>query len=349
MMAAMRLGYSLAYWGGAGLTPAQHVELVREAERLGYDSVWSAETYGTDPASLMAWLAGQTSRIGLGTSVMQMPARRPVAAAMTAATVDHVSGGRFRLGLGFSGPQLVEGWHGLPFERPLEHAREYVAVVRMALAGEPVRFTGQNYTLPVPGGQGKELALAVAPVQRRLPIYLAGLGPKAIGLAGELADGWLPYHFPADHLATSRALLAEGAARAGRSLGGFDIAPMIMILVEDDLEVAYDMMRPMLTLYLGGMGSRRVNYYNRLAARLGFEQEAEAIQRAFLAGRQGEAIQAVPDALVDAMTICGPPGRVRERLAAYREAGATTLIAGIVPPTLRMRMEQLRLIAELAV
>ncbi|WP_433330220.1 LLM class F420-dependent oxidoreductase [Spirillospora sp. CA-294931] len=344
----MRLGYSLAYWGSAGLNLAEHRALVREAERLGYDSVWSAETYGTDPASLMAWLAGQTGRIALGTSVMQMPARRPVAAAMTAATIDQISGGRFRLGLGFSGPQLVEGWHGLPFERPLVHARDYINVVRMALAQEPISYEGPTLTLPLPDSQGKELTLAVAPVQERLPIYLGALGAESIRLAGELADGWLPFHFPAGHLADCTGLLREGAERAGRSLDGFDVAPMVMVLVDDDLETAYDMMRPMLALYLGGMGSRRMNFYNRLARRLGFEKEAETLQEAFLAGRQGEAISAIPDELVDLMTVCGPPARVRDRLAAYREAGATTLVVGVVPPTLRLRLEQLRLIAECA-
>lgn len=344
----MRLGYSLSYWGSAGLSPADHLTLVREAERLGYHSVWAAETYGTDPASLMAWLAGQTTRIRLGTAILQMPARRPVAAAMTAATIDQISRGRFRLGLGFSGPQLVEGWHGLRFERPLAQARDYVAVVRMALAHEPVRYQGPTLTVPLPDSEGKEMTLAVQPVQERLPIYLATMGPQAVRLTGEIADGWLPLNFPPGHVAECRKLLAEGAQRAGRTLAGFDLAPMVLVLVEDDLEVAYDMMRPMLALYLGGMGSRRRNFHKELASRLGFAQEAETMQAAFLAGRQGEAMAAMSDALVDAMTVCGPPARVRDRLAAYREAGVTTLIVGLVPPTLKLRMEQLRTIAELA-
>jgi F420-dependent oxidoreductase-like protein len=343
----VRLGYSLSYWGTAGLSPAEHLTLVREAERLGYHSAWAAETYGTDPASLMAWLAGQTTRIRLGTAILQMPARRPVAAAMTAATIDQISGGRFRLGLGFSGPQLVEGWHGLRFERPLEHARDYVAVVRMALAHQPVSYRGKTITVPLPDSEGKEMALAVTPVQRRLPIYLATLGPRAVRLTGEISDGWLPLNYPPEQVVAGRSLLQEGAARAGRTLDGFDIAPMVMVLVEDDLEVAYDMVRPMLALYLGGMGSRRHNFHNQLASRLGFERAAEAMQKAFLAGRQGEAIAAMPDELVDAMTVCGPKQRVRERLSQYRAAGVTTLIVGVVPPTLRLRLEQLRVIAEL--
>jgi alkanesulfonate monooxygenase SsuD/methylene tetrahydromethanopterin reductase-like flavin-dependent oxidoreductase (luciferase family) len=213
----MRLGYSLSYWGTAGLTPAEHLTLVREAERLGYHSAWAAETYGTDPASLMAWLAGQTSRIRLGTAILQMPARRPVAAAMTAATIDQISGGRFRLGLGFSGPQLVEGWHGLRFEQPLAHARDYVAVVRMALARQPVKYEGPTITVPLPSSEGKQMALAVGPVQQRLPIYLATLGPRAVRLTGEIADGWLPLNIPPAHVATCRELLREGATWNSRT------------------------------------------------------------------------------------------------------------------------------------
>ncbi|GIH80017.1 LLM class flavin-dependent oxidoreductase [Planobispora longispora] len=334
----MRLGYSMSYWGGAGLGPADHLALVREAEALGYESVWAAETYGTDPASLMAWIAGQTERIALGTGVLQMSGRKPVVAAMTAATIDQVSGGRARLGVGVSGPQVVEGWHGERFERPLARARDYLEVVRLALAGAPVSHRGETLTLPLDGGEGKELALAVSPVQERLPVYLAAMSPGMIALAGELADGWLAIHFPPEHLAAMRAHLK------GRDI---DVAPMLLTLVEEDQELAYDMMRPMLSLYLGGMGSRRTNFYNRLAASLGFEKEASVMQEAFLEGRQGEAMAMLPDALIDAMTLCGPAGKLRERVAAYREAGATSLIVGLVTPTRRLRSRQLRLIAQL--
>ncbi|MEU4834934.1 LLM class F420-dependent oxidoreductase [Streptosporangium sp. NPDC023615] len=343
----MRLGYSMSYWGGAGLGPADHLTLVREAERLGYESVWAAETYGTDPASLMAWIAGQTERIGLGTGVLQMSGRKPVVAAMTAATIDQVSGGRARLGVGVSGPQVVEGWHGERFDRPLARARDYLSVLRLALEGRPVSYAGETMTLPLPGGQGKELSLGVSPVQKHLPVYLGAMGPETTALAGELADGWLAIHFPPEHLAERMAHLRAGAARAGRDLDGFDVAPMILTLVDEDEELAFDMMRPMLALYLGGMGSRRTNFYNRLARSLGFEKEAEEIQEAFLAGRQGEAMSLLPDGLVDAMTMCGPPGKLRERVAAYREAGATSLVVGLVTPTLRLRLEQLELVADL--
>jgi F420-dependent oxidoreductase-like protein len=336
----MRLGYSMSYWGGSGPGPADHLALVQEAERLGYDSVWAAETYGTDPTSLMAWLAGRTERIGLGTGVLQMTGRRPVVAAMAAATIDQVSGGRFRLGLGPSGPQVVEGWHGVPFDRRVDHARDYVAVVRMALAGRPVRHDGPTMRVPLPASEGKALSLMVAPVQDRLPVYLAAMGDRAIALAGEVADGWLAIHFPPALVAEHRRSLPAGDR--------FDAAPMVLTLVEDDQELAYDMMRPMLALYLGGMGSRQTNFYNRLARRLGFEQDAEGVQQAYAGGRQGEAVEAISDGLVDAMTICGPAGLVRDRLAAYRDAGADTLIVGLVLPTLRLRLEQLRTIADIA-
>ncbi|WP_283133523.1 LLM class flavin-dependent oxidoreductase [Rhizohabitans arisaemae] len=333
----MRLGYSLSYWGGQGLGPADHLTLVKEAEALGYDSVWAAETYGTDPVTLLGWIAGQTTRIGLGTGVLQMPGRRPVVSAMAAATLDQISGGRARLGLGVSGPQVVEGWHGVPFERPLEFARDYLTVARMALDHRPVSHTGPTITVPVPGGQGKELTLGVSTVQERLPIYLAAMGPRNIALAGELADGWLSIHTPPELIAEHR----------GGFRPGFDVAPMMLTLVEEDEGLAYDMMRPNLALYLGGMGSRRTNFYNRLAGRLGFEKEALAVQEAFLDGRQGEAMNHISDELLDAMTICGPEDKVSERFDAYREAGATTLVVGLVVPTLRMKIDQLRLIADL--
>jgi F420-dependent oxidoreductase-like protein len=336
----MRLGYSMSYWGGSGPGPADHLTLVREAERLGYDSVWAAETYGTDPVSLMAWLAGTTERIGLGTGVLQMTGRRPTVAAMAAATIDQISGGRFRLGLGPSGPQVVEGWHGVRFERPLDHARDYVAVVRLALSRRPVRHDGPTIRVPLPNSEGKALTLMAPPVQDRLPVYLAAMGEKAIRLAGEVADGWLAIHFPPALIAEHRPSLPAGDR--------FDVAPMVLTLVEDDQELAYDMMRPMLALYLGGMGSSQTNFYNRLARRLGFEEDAENVQEAYAGGRRGEAMEAVSDELVDAMTICGPAGRVRDRFAAYREAGASTLIVGLVLPTLRLRLEQLRVIAEVA-
>jgi alkanesulfonate monooxygenase SsuD/methylene tetrahydromethanopterin reductase-like flavin-dependent oxidoreductase (luciferase family) len=234
----------------------------------------------------------------------------------------------------------VEGWHGVPFERPLDHARDYLAVVRMALARRPVRHDGPTIRVPLPASEGKALTLMVAPVQDKLPVYLAAMGDRAIALAGEVADGWLAIHFPPELVAEHRRSLPPAER--------FDAAPMVLTLVEDDQELAYDMMRPMLALYLGGMGSRQTNFYNRLARRLGFDEDAERVQAAYAGGRQGEATEAVSDALVDAMTICGPAGLVRDRFAAYREAGADTLIVGLVLPTVRLRLDQLRTIAEIA-
>src|SRR5215469_3192585 len=222
----MKLGVSLGYLI-PGVSPAEHLEVVQEAERLGYDSVWAAEAYGSDTATVLGWLAGGTSRIRLGSAIFQMPARSPAMTAMTAATIDLLSGGRMLLGLGTSGPQVAEGWHGQRFGRQLQRTKEYVAVLRMALARERVEFHGETIELPLPDGPGKPLKLMISPVQQRIPIYLAAIGPKNTALAGEIADGWLPIFFSPEHVAELRALLEEGAAKVGRSLNGFDIAPNV--------------------------------------------------------------------------------------------------------------------------
>src|ERR671928_475331 len=231
----MRLGLHVGYWG-LGLTPEDQVELVREAEAAGFDSVWAAEAYGSDTATVLAWLAAQTERIRIGSAIFQMPARTPAMTAMTAATLDQLSGGRMILGLGSSGPQVAEGWHGQPFARQLTRTREYIAVVRMALARERVRFDGETLQLPLPDGPGKALKLTIGPVQERIPIYLAAIGPRNTALAAEIADGWLPILFSPEHVAEFRPLLEEGFARAGRSVGDLDVAPMTQVAIEDDLE-----------------------------------------------------------------------------------------------------------------
>src|SRR5919199_4167185 len=320
----MRLGLNVAYWG-LGLTPEQQLALVQEAEALGYDSVWAAEAYGSDAATVLAWLAGQTERIGVGSAIFQMPGRSPAMTAMTAATLDQLSGGRFRLGLGSSGPQVSEGWHGVRFARQLQRTREYVDVVRTALSRERLEYHGETIELPLPDGPGKALKLTISPVQERIPIYIAAVGPRNVSLVGEIADGWLPVFFSPEHVAELRPLLEEGAARAGRSLEGFDIAPTVNVLVADDLEAARDVMRPMLALYIGGMGSREKNFYADLVARYGFEAAARRVQDLYLDGKREEAAAAVPAKLIDAVTLCGPPGAVRERLAVYRDAGVGTL------------------------
>jgi F420-dependent oxidoreductase-like protein len=343
----VRLGVMLGYFG-AGTTAGEQLELAREAERLGYDSAWVAEAYGSDAATVLAWLAAQTSAIGLGSAVFQMPARSPAMTAMTAATLDQLSGGRFRLGLGLSGPQVAEGWHGQRFARPLARTRDYVTVVRMALERRRVAYQGQTLELPLPDGPGKALKLTIAPAQARLPVYLGAMGPRNLALAGELADGWLGFLFAPEHAATFRDHLAAGAARAGRDLDGFDVAPHVQVHIADDLAAARDAMRPFLALYIGGMGSRERNFYTEQAGRYGFEQAAAAVQDHYLAGRRTEAGAALPDELIDLVTLCGPAGRVRERLAAYREAGVGTLIAAPTAWAHADRLAQLRRLAELA-
>ena len=343
----MNLGVHIGYWG-LGLTSEDQLKIVQEAERLGYDSVWTAEAYGSDAATILGWLAGQTSRIRLGSAIFQMPARSPGMTAMTAATIDQLSAGRMILGIGSSGPQVAEGWHGQRFAHQLQRTREYVAVVRMALARERVEFRGETLELPLPDGPGKALKLIISPVQDQIPIYLAAIGPKNTALAGEIADGWIPTLLSPEHLTELRALLEEGAARSGKSLEGFDIAPTVNVFVTDDLQQARDAMRPFIALYVGGMGSRRQNFYNQLVSRYGFADDAKRIQDLYLEGKRDEAMAAIPDALIDTVSLCGPRDHVRERLAVYRDAGVGTL--GVTPTafTLDERLEQLRLVAELA-
>jgi F420-dependent oxidoreductase-like protein len=343
----MKLGVHIGYWG-LGLSSQDQLEIVQEAEKLGYDSVWAAEAYGSDTATVLAWLAGQTSKIRLGAGIFQMPARSAAMTAMTAATIDQLSGGRMIIGIGSSGPQVAEGWHGQRFGKQLQRTREYVAVVRMALARERVEFKGETLELPLPDGPGKALKLTISPVQERIPIYLAAIGPKNTALAGEIADGWIPTLFSPEHVSELRPNLKEGADRAGRSLDGFDIAPTVNVFITDDLEGARNAMRPFIALYVGGMGSRKQNFYNNLVCRYGFEEQAKTIQDFYLEGKREEAMAAIPDALIDTVSLCGPKDVVRERLAVYREAGVGTL--GITPIAFSKddRLEQLRLLAEIA-
>ena len=343
----MKLGVSVGYWG-FGLTAADQLDLARTAEDLGYDSVWTAEAYGSDAATVLAWLAAGTTRIKLGSGILQIPARSAAMTAMTAATIDQLSGGRFILGLGSSGPQVSEGWHGVRFGKQLQRTREYVAVVRMALAHQKVEFHGETIELPLPDGPGKVLKLTIKPAQARIPIYLAVLGPKNVALAGEIADGWLPVFFSPEHTAALRAPLEEGAARAGRSLDDFRICPSVNVMIGDDLGSARDAMRPMLSLYVGGMGSREQNFYNRLVSTYGFEAAAKEVHDLYLAGRKSEAAMALPDALIDAVSIVGPRDQARERVRAFKNAGVDTLIVSPMAMDNSARKQQLRLVAELA-
>jgi F420-dependent oxidoreductase-like protein len=343
----MKLGVHIGYWG-LGLSSQDQLEIVQEAEKLGYDSVWAAEAYGSDTATVLAWLAGQTSKIRLGSGIFQMPGRSPAMTAMTAATIDQLSGGRMILGIGSSGPQVAEGWHGQRFGQQLQRTREYVAVVRKALARERLEFHGETLDLPLPDGPGKALKLTIAPVQEHIPIYLAAIGPKNTALAGEIAEGWIPTLFSPEHVSELRPLLQEGADRSGRSLDGFDIAPTVNVFITDDLQLARNAMRPFIALYVGGMGSRKQNFYNNLVCRYGFEAEAKTVQDLYLEGKREEAMAALPDALIDMVSLCGPKDVVRERISVYRDAGVGTL--GITPIALTKddRLEQLRLVAELA-
>jgi F420-dependent oxidoreductase-like protein len=343
----MQLGVHIGYWG-LGLTAADQLAIVQEAERVGYDSVWTAEAYGSDAATILAWIAGQTSRIRIGSAIFQMPGRSAAMTAMTAATLDQLSGGRMLLGIGSSGPQVSEGWHGVRFGRQLQRTREYIEVVRMALARERVEYHGETIELPLPDGPGKALKLTIAPVQERMPIYLAAIGPKNTALAGEVADGWLPTLVAPEHLPALCEPLEEGAARGGRTLDDFDIAPTVNVMITDDLDAARDTMRPFLALYVGGMGSRDRNFYNQLVCRYGFEDAAREVQELYLDGRKEEAAAALPADLIDQVTLCGPADRVRDRLRAYADAGVGTLGVAPMAWTRDERLEQLRLVAELA-
>ena len=341
----MRLGLNVGYWG-LGLKASDQLELVQDAEAAGFDSVWAAEAYGSDAATVLAWLAAQTSRIKIGAAIFQMPARSPAMTAMTAATLDQLSGGRMLLGIGTSGPQVAEGWHGQRFGKQLQRTREYVEILRKALARERLVYEGETYTLPLPDGPGKALKLMIAPVQERMPIYIAAIGPKNTQLTGEIADGWLPTFFSPEHVDDSRALLEEGAARNGGSLSeSFDIAPNVQVVIDDDVDRARDMLRYFIALYVGGMGSRERNFYNQLVQRYGFEDAAKEIQDLYLDGKKDEAAAAIPPELIDMVALVGPREKVRDRLEVYRDAGVGSLI---VSPVAGEPSERRRMIGELA-
>src|SRR5712691_10092020 len=307
----MKLGLHLGYWGAV---PIDVMPLVQEAERIGFDSVWSAEAYGSDAVSWLSWVASRTERMGFGTAIMQIPARTPAATAMTAITLDHLSGGRVRVGLGMSGPQVVEGWHGVPYGKPLARTREYVEIVRAILRRDkPVEFEGEYYRIPAEGpgatGLGKPLRTIVHPLRADLPIYLAAIGPKNVALAAEIADGWIPTFLSPERMDVFRPSLEEGFARAGKATdgAGFDVAAMVPVFVGDDVQACRDLVKPFLALYVGGMGARGRNFYNELVRRYGYDEDATRIQDLYLEGRKGEAAAAVPDSLVDEVALVGPP------------------------------------------
>ena len=345
----MRLGLHVGYWG-LGLTADQQLDIAREAESAGFDSIWAAEAYGSDTATVLAWLAANTERIRIGSAIFQMPARTPAMTAMTAATLDNISGGRMILGIGSSGPQVAEGWHGQPFARQLQRTREYVEILRKALARERLEHDGELYTLPLPHGPGKALKLTIGPVQERIPIYVAAIGPKNTALTGEIADGWLPAFFSPEHVSEFRELLEEGAARAGNGKvidESFDIAPNVSVSIDDDIERARDAMRPLLALYVGGMGSRDKNFYNALMRRYGFEDAADEVQTLYLDGKKDEAAAALPAGLIDRVSLCGPKEHVAERMEVYRDAGVGTLVCSPLAFEVEARKQMIRDLAEL--
>jgi F420-dependent oxidoreductase-like protein len=333
----MRLGLNLAYTGGS---VTDDLDLVRLAESLGYHSVWTAEAYGSDAVVPLAWIGAQTSTIKLGTGIMQMPGRTPAMTAMTAATLDAYSGGRLLLGLGLSGPQVVEGWHGQPYGKPLVKTREYVEIVRAVLAREaPLEHHGEHYDIPYSGpdatGLGKPLKSILHP-RKDIPIYLAAIGPKNVALAAEIADGWLPIFF-----APARWRDAFGEALGSRDLSTFDIAATVPVVLGDDVDGCRSMVKPILALYVGGMGARGRNFYNDLAIRYGFEGAAAEIQDLYLEGKKAEAAAAVPDTLVDAVALCGPKGRIADLVGEWKASPVTTLVVSAV------QREALELVAEL--
>ncbi len=323
----MRLGLMLGYAAGKMELP---IDLVREADRLGVHAVWTAEAYGSDAVTPLAWLGALTERIKLGTAIMQMPGRTPANAAMTAMTLNQLSGGRFLLGLGLSGPQVVEGWHGVSYAQPLARTREYVEIVRRIFRREsPLTFEGRHYQIPYRGedatGLGKPLKSTLV-ADPSIPIYLAAIGPKNVELAAEIADGWLPIFFaPERYDAVFRDHVEAGLAKAGKTIDGFDIAPTVSVVINDNLDICYNMLRPFLALYVGGMGARGKNFYYDLAVRYGFEEAATEIQDLYLAGDKGAAMARVPAELIDTVALVGPRERVRERLAIWRNSPVTTL------------------------
>jgi F420-dependent oxidoreductase-like protein len=341
----MRLGLNLGYLSASN-TPADGLALAREAERLGYSVAWVAEAYGSDAATMLAWLAAQTERIDLGSAIFQIPARTPAMTAMTAATLDLLSGGRFRLGVGVSGPQVSEGWHGVRFAKPLARTREYIEVVRKALSRETVAHSGEFHTLPLPDGPGKALKLMLRPVRDHIPIYLAAVGPKNLELAGELADGWLAIFFAPEFAAEHIKAIAAGRAAAGKDMTGFDIVPTVPVVFGDDVETCAELVRHYAALYVGGMGSREKNFYNDLAVRMGYGDAAREIQELYLAKRQRDAAAAVPLEFIDRTSLLGSVDRVAERMHAYADAGVTTLSVGIYAGDAGEGVRQLRLAAE---
>jgi len=342
MARELRLGLNVGYWAGG--PPPGATEAVAEAERLGFDSVWTAEAYGSDALMPLAWWGAATERLKLGTAIVQISARTPAATAMAAMTLDYLSGGRMILGLGVSGPQVVEGWYGQSFEKPLARTREYIGILREIWARQgPLVNDGPHYPLPLPDGTGlgKPLKSSLRPLREDIPIYLAAEGPKNIALAGEVCDGWLALFYSPHHDGYYRDALAEGFAQPGARRGAdqFEVAATVPLILTDDVEGAADALRPMYALYFGGMGARGTNFHANVAIRMGYEAEVATIQELYLSGHKDEAAAAVPTKLVEELTLIGPPAKVRHDLEAWRESIVTTLLIAGDTATLRTAAE----------
>jgi F420-dependent oxidoreductase-like protein len=337
----LRLGLSLGYWAGG--PPPGAAEAIQEADRLGFDSVWTAEAYGSDALMPLAWWGAATTRIKLGTAIVQISARTPAATAMAAMTLDHLSGGRVILGLGVSGPQVVEGWYGQPFAKPLARMREYITVLRDIWARQgPVTSEGPHYPLPLGGrdgvtGLGKPLKASIRPLRPEIPIYLAAEGPKNIAMAGELCDGWLALFYSPHHDGFYRHALQEGLGHPGahRTPDAFEVAATVPLIITRDIEAAYDALRPMYALYFGGMGARGTNFHADVAIRMGYEAEVSKIQELYLGGHKDQAAAAVPTRLLEQLTLIGPVEQIRDDLEAWRDSIVTTLLVAGDPATLR--------------
>jgi F420-dependent oxidoreductase-like protein len=345
----LKLGLNLGYWG-IGPQGPEAIEVVRDVESLGYESVWAAESYGSDVVTVLAWLAGQTETIKLGAAIMQVPARPPAAAAMAGCAIDALSGGRFMFGFGPSGPQVSEGWYGVPYAKPWGRTREYVEIVRKIVAREgPVEYHGEHFQLPLPGGEGKALKLNFHPIRNRIPIFLGAIGRKSVELAAEIADGWIPIFSNAD--AFERAWgehLDAGLAKSGRRREDLEISPTLQIAIDGDLEAARGVVKAGLLLYFGGMGSRKTNFYVDLAHRFGFGDVADEVQRLYLDGDREAAYEAIPDEVADATSLVGTEEEVAERIERYREAGASRLIVSPVQLDADERTHTLERLAALA-
>jgi F420-dependent oxidoreductase-like protein len=341
----VRLGLNLGYQS-AWSTPADHLALAQEADRLGFSVVWAAEAYGSDSPSMLAWIAGQTRQIDIGAAVMQIPARSPAMTAMTAATIDALSGGRFRLGLGVSGPQVSEGWHGVRFAKPLARTREFVDIVKLAVARKPVAYDGEFYQLPLPDGPGKALRLGFHPPRDHIPIYLAAVGPKNLELAGEIADGWLAIFFAPDAAGESLQHIERGRSKSGAGLTGFDVAASVPVVIGDDIAACADVIRPYAALYVGGMGSREQNFYNALAVRMGYADEARTVQDLYLDRKIREAAAAVPQSFIERTSLIGPRARIVSRLREFAHAGVGTLSISPYVGDLESGLATLRTVAE---